>query len=216
MKNKPKKIQICSIDLPKPKETSRKTVMAALRQRKTIRSFKNKKLPTQVLSNLIWSAFGVNRKKGPFDIPGRTAASASNSQEIDLYIALPEGVFLYEAVSHRLIPVAAGDLRHFALNRGQESIEANAPVHIIYVVDINKLIYSKGFQEAGLRDPEVEKSYYYVDAGWIAANAAIFAASHGLTAWFHNCQRAALAKKLKLSSNQRVLFAQSVGWPKLV
>ena len=57
-----------------------------------------RKLPPQVLSNLLWAAFGVNRENGPFGQVGRTAASASNSQEIDLYVALAEGVYLYEAV----------------------------------------------------------------------------------------------------------------------
>ena len=200
------------IKLPSPKHNGRKTVMAALQKRRTVRTISNKKLPIQVLSNLLWAAFGVNRKKGPFGIQGRTASSASNSQEIDLYIAMPEGMYLYEAIPHRLTPVVAGDLRAMAIGYGQGSAGANAPVRIIYVVDIGK--FSKaGFQEPGLKDPEIQKSYYYVDTGLIAGNVALFAASQGLTAWFHNCQKAGLAAKLKLRTGQRVLFAQTVGWP---
>ncbi len=201
------------LKLPAPKELGKKSVFAALKARRTVREIGAKKLPLQLLSDLLWAAFGVNRKKGPFGIPGRTAGSASNSQEIDLYVALPDGVYLYEAVPHRLVPVAAGDLRRLAINRGQESLGAGAPVRIIYVVDLDKLVHSKGYQEPGLRDEEVQKSYYYVDTGLIAGNVSIFAASQGLTAWFHNCQKAALAEKLKLRSSQRVLFAQTVGWP---
>lgn len=201
------------IKLPAPKELGKKTVLASLRARKTVREIGAKKLPLQLLSDLLWAAFGVNRKKGPFGIPGRTAASASNSQEIDLYVALAEAVYFYEAGPHRLVPVAAGDLRRLAIYPGQESAVVKAPVSIIYVADIDKLVHTKGFQEPGLKDPEVQKSYYYVATGWIAGNVALFAASQGLTAWFHNCQRDALAEKLKLRANQRVLFAQTVGWP---
>jgi len=201
-----------TIKLPSPKDNGNKTVMAALSKRSTVREISSKKLPIQLLSNLLWSAFGVNRKKGPFGIVGRTAASASNSQEIDLYVAMPEGVYLYEAVPHRLIPVCAGDLRELAINYGQKGMGANAPARIIYVVDIAKFAKA-GFQEPGLYDPEVQKSYYFADTGLIAGNVAVFAASQGLTAWFHNCQKEALAVKLRLKPYQRALFAQTVGWP---
>jgi hypothetical protein len=202
-----------TIELPKPKELGKTSVFAALKARRTVREISAKKLPLQLLSNLLWAAFGVNRKKGPFGIPGRTAASASNSQEIDLYVALADGVYLYEASPHRLVPVLAEDLRCLAINKGQGDLGADAPLRIIYVVDLDRLTHSKGYQEPGLQDAEVQKSYYFVDTGLIAGNVDIYAASQGLTAWFHNCQKAALAEKLKLNSNQRVLFAQTVGWP---
>jgi len=70
-----------------------------------------------------------------------------------------------------------------------------------------------GFQEPGLRDPEIQKCYYYVDTGLIAGNVFLFAAAEGLAAWFHNCDKAALARKLGLRADQRVLFAQSIGYP---
>ncbi len=99
------------IVLPKPQTEGGKSVLAALQERRTIRNISTQKLPPQVLSNLLWAAFGVNREKGSFGKPGRTAASASNSQEIDLYVTLADGVYLYEALPHRLTPVAAGDFR---------------------------------------------------------------------------------------------------------
>ena len=99
------------ITLLKPETDGGKSVLAAIKERRTIRNIKAEKLPPQMLSNLLWAAFGVNRESGSFGKPGRTAASASNSQEIDLYVALPEGVYLYEAVPHRLTPVVAGDFR---------------------------------------------------------------------------------------------------------
>jgi hypothetical protein len=199
------------ITLLRPEESGGTTVMSALKKRKTVRTINSRKLPLQLLSNLLWAAFGVNREKGPFGAQGRTAASASNSQEIDLYVALPDGVYLYEAVPHRLTPVVPGDLRPLAIGAGQGNAGANAPVRIIYVVDIKKFS-TAGFQEPGLKDPETQKAYYFVDTGLIAGNVAVFAASQGLTAWFHNCQKDALASKLQLRSSQRALFAQTVGY----
>ena len=122
------------------------------------------------------------------------------------------GIYLYDALSHKLTPVAAGDLRAMAIGPGQGNAGAQAPVRLIYVVDIDK--FSKaGFQEPGLWDPEIQKSYYYVDTGLIAGNVYLFAASQGLVTWFHNCDKAALAKRLKLRPHQRILFGQTIGCP---
>ena len=197
------------ITLPKPDMDGGKSVLAALKERKTTRSIGAKELPAQVLSNLLWAAFGVNRETGPFSKPGRTAASASNSQEIDLYVALPGGVYLYEAVSHRLAPVVAGDLR----GRAGRGAAASAPVNIFYVVDLARYDTGPGQPDRRIGDPEVQKSYYYTDTGLIAANVYLFAASRGLAAWFHNCNRDAAGKDFKLRTEQRVLFAQTVGYP---
>jgi hypothetical protein len=201
------------ITLPKPQTEGGKSVLAALKERKIVRAISEEKLPIQVLSDLLWAAFGVNRESnGPFGTSGRTAASASNSQEIDLYVALAEGIYLYEAIPHRLTPVAAGDKRILAGGRGQRSTGSKAPVRLIFVVDIAK--YGKaGFQEPGLKDPEVQKSYYFVATGLISGNIYLFAASQGLAAWFHNCDKAGLAAELKLRPEQRVLFGQTVGYP---
>ncbi|MGA2546565.1 MAG: nitroreductase family protein [Rectinemataceae bacterium] len=199
------------IALPKPGFSRDKSVQSALQRRKTSRTIGDKKLSLQTLSNLLWSACGVNRKKGPFDIMGITAASASNAQEIDIYVALEEGVYRYEPMRHRLIPVVAGDLRALAIGKGQSSFGADAPVRLIYVADIEKF-GAAGFQEPGLKDPETQKAYYYVDTGLIAGNVYLFAASQGLAAWFHNCNKAELPKKLGLRPEQRVLFGQTIGY----
>jgi hypothetical protein len=114
-----------------------KSVLAALQARKTIRNISAEKLSPQMLSNLLWAAWGVNRENGPSGQPGRTAASASNSQEIDLYVVLTEGVYLYDAVPHRLTPVVAGDLRA-KVGRGRRGSAAQAPVNLIFVADIAK------------------------------------------------------------------------------
>jgi nitroreductase len=188
-------------------------VATALRTRRTVRSFSDRKLSRQMLSNLLWSACGVNRTSRPFGSRGLTAASASNSQEINVYVALEEGTYLYEAGSHSLKPVAAGDMRVLALGERQGPPGSNAAVRLIFVADIEK--YERaGFPEPGLKDPEVQKSYCYVDTGLIAGNVYLFAASQGLGAWFHNCNRSGLASRLGLGKDQRVLFGQTVGYAK--
>jgi nitroreductase len=201
------------IDLPRPTLERGKPVLKALRQRKTVREISDKKLSLQVLSHLLWAACGVNRKHGPFGIPGRTAASASNSQEIDMYVATREGIYLYDAFHHRLLPVVAGDFRALAIGAGQATFGAEAPVRLIYVADIKRLSHTSGYQEPGLQDPEIQKSYYYVDTGLIAGNVYLFAASQGLATWFHNCNKSGLAAKLNLRADQQILFGQTVGYP---
>lgn len=199
-----------SITLPAP-TVGGGSVSAALKKRQTARAFRDKKLSRQMLSNLLWSACGVNRKTGPFGVPGVTAASASNAQEIDLYVALEEGAYLYQAGSHSLKPVAKGDMRALALRERQGPMGSNAAVRLIFVVDLEKF-KKAGFQEPGLWDAEIQKSYYFVDTGLIAANVYLFAASQGLGAWFHNCNKSELALRLGLGKNCRVLFGQTVGY----
>lgn len=197
------------ISLPKPETDGGKSVLAALQERRTIRNISAKRLPPQMLSNLLWAAFGVNRPKGAFGKPGRTAASASNSQEIDLYMALAEGVYRYEAGPHRLVPLVAGDLRA----RAGRGAAATAPVNLFFVADLTRYDTGPGQPDRNIGNPEVQKGYYYVATGLIAANIYLFAASQGLAAWFHNCNREAAARDFKLRPEQRVLYAQTVGYP---
>jgi len=196
------------IALPRPETEGGKSVLAALWERRTNRNISDRPLPSQMLSNLLWAAFGVNREQASFGKPGRTAPSASNSQEIDLYVALPEGVYLYEPVPHRLAPVAAGDFRA----RSGRRAAATAPVNIFYVVDLSRYDMGPGQPDRRIGDPEVQKSYYYVATGLIAQNIYLFAASQGLAAWFHNCDKDNTAGEFKLRPEQRVLFAQTVGY----
>ena len=111
------------------------------------------------MSNLLWAAFGINREQIRGGKSGRTAASASNSQEIDLYVALPDGVYLYEAMSHRLKQVTPGDHRKLS-GRGAA---ASAPVNIFYVVDLSRYDTGPTQPDRRIGDPEVQKSYYFVD-----------------------------------------------------
>jgi hypothetical protein len=198
------------ISLPKPLFKRRGTLFKALKMRRTSRTISAAPISLQILSDVLWAAQGVNRDDGPFDGPGRTAGSASNSQEICIYVAMKKGTYLYEPESRRLMPVVAGDNRALAIGRGQGEAGADAPARLIYVVDLRKF-RSAGFQEPGLYDPDIQKSYYFVDTGLIAQNVYLAASSLGLASWFHNCDKAAIKKKLGLKPHQRALFGQTIG-----
>lgn len=199
------------IELLPPEKAGGKTVLEALWLRRTNRNIRPDPLSPQVLSNLLWAAFGINRRgegliRGK---PGRTAASASNSQEIDLYVARPEGVYVYEPVKHALVPVVAGDFRARA---GRRQGGANAPLRIFFVVDLSRYVL-EGQPDPNIKDPEVQKSYYYMATGLIAQNIYLYAASVGLAAWFHNCDREHTPSEFRLKPEQKVLFAMTVGHP---
>ena len=198
-----------AIILPKPEKDGGKSVLASLLERKTNRSISSREIPDQLLSNLLWAGFGVNRETAAFNKKGRTAPSASNSQEIDLYVALPAGVYIYEASGHQLLPVAEGDFRARASRRNVSV----APVNIFYVADVSRYDLGPSQPDRSIGDPEVQKSYYFTDTGFIAQNIYLYAASAGLAAWFHNCDKENTIKEFKLKPTQKVLFAQSVGYP---
>jgi nitroreductase len=196
------------ISLPPPQKEGGKSVLEALQERRTIRNIGPEPLSPEVLSTLLWAAFGVNREQASFNKPGRTAPSASNSQEIDLYVALVDGVYLYKAEPHQLIPVVAGDFR----GRAGRGNAAKAPVNIFYIANLSRYDLGPDQPDRAIGDPEVQKSYYYTDTGFIAQNVYLAAASLGLAAWFHNCDKMNTIGEFKLSPQQRVLFAQTVGY----
>jgi len=209
--NEDKLTRLKPITLLEPLFDQCKTVFEALKARRTSRDIGDRPVSLQALSDIFWAAQGVNRVPGPFGDQGRTSGSASNSQEIHVYAAMREGTYLDEPGPHRLIPVGSGDIRPLAIGAGQAPAGANAPVRLIYVVDIDRFKHA-GFQEPGLHDPEIQKSYYFVDTGLIAQNVYLAASSLGLAAWFHNCNKAALQEKLYLKPHQRAVFGQTIGY----
>ncbi|MDD5020401.1 MAG: SagB/ThcOx family dehydrogenase, partial [Candidatus Omnitrophica bacterium] len=116
------------IELPPPQTDGGMPLMRALKQRQSRREFSDKELSLQDLSNLLWAAFGINRA----DSGGRTAPSAHNAQEIDIYVAVKGGLFLYDARNHMLEPVLPEDIRPAT---GQQPFVKNAPVNLIFVAD---------------------------------------------------------------------------------
>lgn len=198
------------IALPPPGREGGRSVLAALWRRRTVRTISPRPLTRRTLAELLWAAAGINRpENGPFGGAGRTAATASNAQEIRLYVALPRGLYLYDPSAHRLVLVVGEDLRSLAISRGQGT-GADAPARLIFTADITKYA-TAGFMEPGLKDPETQKSYYFAAAGLMAGNISVLAAGRGLSAWFHNCDRRGLAEKLCLPATERPLFGMTVG-----
>jgi nitroreductase len=184
------------IPLPPPQTEGGRPLMQVLKERKSTRDFAPDKLPQQLLANLLWAAFGVNRPDGK-----RTAPSAVNWQEIDIYVATAEGLFLYNAKGNRLEPVLAQDVRHAT---GTQSFVATAPLNLVYVADLSKV-------RSG---PDTEL-FTAADAGFISQNVYLFCASENLaTVVRGSIDRVALAKTMKLRPQQKIILAQTVGYPK--
>src|SRR5512133_578742 len=137
------------ISLPAPQTSGGKPLMEALQQRSTVREIQPQPLPLQALGDLLWSAFGINRP----EISHRTAPSAMNSQEIDIYVALPGGLYVYEPKPHQLRPALARDVR--ARTSGQ-AFGTNAPVTLVYVANLSRLEKAR---------PETKLLYANFDAG---------------------------------------------------
>jgi hypothetical protein len=190
------------ITLPQPQKDGGKTVLASLWERKTTRDMREERLPPQVLSNLLWAAFGVNRENGPMGRTGRTAPSGMNLQGMDVYVALPEGAYLYEALSHCLSPVVARDIRRMT-NRKPAAGTASAV--LIYVANTDIEIQLP----PGVQPPEepltvaIFPCFGEVEAGFIGQNVYLFCASEGLAAWFYATDKEGLAKAMSLPSTQK-------------
>lgn len=186
------------IDLPKPQMTGGLPLMDALSARKTTREFGADKLPLQTLSNLLWAAFGVNRADGR-----RTAPSAKNWQEIDIYVALRQGVYVFNGKAHALEGVIAGDLRAAT---GLQGFVKDAPATLVFVADLARM------KDASAEDRDL---YSATDAAFISQNVYLYCAAAGLTTGVRgSVDRPALAKALGLRADQRIILAQSVGYPK--
>ena len=191
--------QLPSLQLPAPQTDSGRPLMQVLKERSTSRSFSARKLPLQVLSNLLWAAFGVNRPESG----RRTAPSAKDRQEIDIYVAMAEGLYVYEAKTHVLQPVLAVDIRAMT---GRQSFVADAPVNLVYVADLGRM---------GKVSKEEQDLYSAADTGFISENVYLFCASEGLaTVVRGSVDRETLAKAMRLRPDQKIILAQTVGYPK--
>jgi SagB-type dehydrogenase family enzyme len=189
------------IQLPAPKMEGGMPLMQALKARQTIRDFLPDKLTPQVMSDMLWAAFGINRPESG----KRTAPSAVNWQEIDVYVALEEGCYLYDAKANQLLPVLAKDIRG---DTGPQPFVAGAPVNLVFVADYTRM---------GKADDQAKATYSACDTGFISQNVYLFCASEGLgTVVRGYVDKEALAKTMNLRPEQKVVLAQTVGYPKKV
>ncbi len=187
-----------SLKLPEASKQGGLPLMEALARRHSAREFRQDPVPLPLLSDLLWAAYGVNRADGR-----RTAPSALNAQEIDVYVVLPSGAYLYDASTHTLCLVAACDLRRVT---GYQEFVDEAPINLVYVADHARM----DMVPVGQRD-----FYASVTAGAIAQNVYLCCASGGLSTvirvWIN---RSAIADVLGLTHEQQVLLSQTVGYPR--
>jgi nitroreductase len=173
--------------------------MLALKARQSAREFSPDPLSRQTLANLLWAAWGINRPDGR-----RTAPSASNRQEIEIYVTLPDGAFVWDAQTNTLDPVAAGDLRGAT---GSQPFPASAAANLVFVADM-----AKAGRPAS--DPQ-QMLNIGAGTGCIVQNVYLFCASEGLAAVVRaQVPKEALAKALRLRDTQLIVLAQSVGYPR--
>jgi SagB-type dehydrogenase family enzyme len=193
------------IQLLKPQMEKGKPLMQVLKERKSSRSFSSKELPLQVLSNLLWAAFGVNRPESG----KRTAPSAVNWQEIDIYVATAKGLYLYDATANQLKPVLSEDIRAKTtrtLQPSRKSID-EAPINLIYVADLSRMGWYVSADDKNL--------YAAAATGFISQNVHLFCASEGLGTVVRGLvDREALTKVMKLRADQKIILAQTVGYIK--
>ena len=194
-----------NIKLVSPDKTGGMPLMKALKSRKTTRDISGRELSPKQLSELVWSANGINRKDGK-----RTSPAAQNRQEIDLYVVLKEGIYLYEAATHSLIPVVEGDYRK---ETGQQDFVEIAPVNLVFVLTAGK----KG-GSARRADREAEEDRIRmacISAGCQTQNVSLYCASEGLGTTVRGwIDRERFSKAAKLQEGQYILIAQTVGHPK--
>jgi nitroreductase len=185
-------------DLPPPVTVGGKALMDALRARRSMREYSDRPLPPQVLSDLLWAAFGINRPSGD-----RTAPYWRHIMVIDIYAAMADGVWLYEPKRHALLPYLASDVRS---QTGLQDFVAAAPLNLIYVA------HGERMQDISA---EERRLYASVDTGFIGQNVYLFCASQGLATVFRGAiDLAKLDRTMQLTKGQFVTFAQTVGYPR--
>jgi SagB-type dehydrogenase family enzyme len=191
--------ELKQIQLPDPKLDQSKPLMQAIKDRKTTREFGPGGLSQQTLSNLLWAAWGINRP----DSGRRSAPSAHNRQEMDVYVATSDGIYQYDPKANSLIPVASGDLRSLT---GMQSYFRDAAINLVYVADLAKM---------GNAEESGKMLLAAMDTGFIAQNVYLYCSSEGLaTVYRVSIDKPKLGEAMKLRPDQRILGAQSVGHPR--
>ena len=190
--------ELADIPLPSPRMDGGMPLMRALKERQSARAFSPKALPDQVLADLLWAAFGINRPESG----KRTAPSARNWQEVDMFAVTENGAYLYDAKANVLRAVATGDLRKLT---GAQGFVGTAPLNLVFVADSSRMTGSS---------PEDQALYMGADVGFISQNVYLFCASEGLATVVRGMvDRNALAKALNLPADKNIILAQTVGYP---
>jgi nitroreductase len=188
--------QMKTMALPAPRREGGRPLLSALNLRHSTRAYSSRALSMQTLSDLLWAAFGVNRPSGD-----RTAPYWRHIMVIDIYLAMADGVWLYEPKAHELQFYLPDDIR---AQTGSQDFVASAPLNLVYVAHGERM-----------QDLKVEERRLYssVDTGFIGQNVYLFCASEGLATVFRGAvDYAKLAGAMKLPDQQFVTFSQTVGY----
>ncbi len=186
------------IELLPPQTEGGKPLMQALRDRQSMQEFSPKDLPLQVVSDMLWAASGITKP----DSGLKTAPTAMDMQEIDIYVTNSDGVYLYEAKNNILTPVVAGDIRALT---GNQPFVKDAPINLVYVADLSKM--SKMSSNDAV-------FYSATDTGFISQNVYLYCASAGLATVVRGwVDKSVLAEAMHLRSDQIIILAQTVGYP---
>lgn len=193
-----------AIELPRAETKASGALVELLTKRSSSRSFRPEPLPAEVLSALLWAAFGINRPDGK-----RTAPTANNKQEIDVYVAMASGLYVYDAKPNRLNPILSTDIRAMTGIPKQPFVK-DAPVNLVYVADYSKMTdYYFGPVTDSVKD-----LYAAAATGCISQNVYLYCAAEGLaTVLRAEIDKPALAGAMKLRPDQKIVLAQSVGYP---
>jgi len=192
-----------NIQLPPPQKDLDFPLMKALEKRRTKRQWIQMDFTNQELSNLLWAACGITQQETNTNKSKRTAPSASNSQEIKVYIALPIGLFLYDEKCHQLIEILSEDIREHI---GTQKIMKTVPAGLIYVSD-----YSK-FQTFFYKDDTRKWFISAADTGFISQNVYLYAAAANYnTAVLGLVDRDKLHQIMGLKENEKIIFTQAIG-----
>lgn len=184
-----------TISLPKPSKTLKTTLISALENRHSERDISEQAFSDQNLATLLWAANGVNRPNGR-----RTAPSAMDRRDIDIYVIRADGAYLWNPDDNTLLQRSAKDLRKAVAGR-QEAI-AKAPVALVLVSD-------------GAKFGDRPNNFGLADAGYVSQNICLICAAAG----WATCPRASmdtetLSKELGLTKQQVPLLNNPVGYPK--
>lgn len=192
------------IKLPIPQKELDFPLMKALEQRRSVRKWKDEPLLEQDLSNLLWAACGVTQKGTKTRKSKRTSPSACISQEIKIYVAMQDGLFLYDEENHQLIQILSKDIRK---NISTQKTMHSAPVGLIYVSDYFKL---KSFL---FKDDDYQRWFVSgTDTGFISQNVYLYCAAAKLsTVVLGLIKRDKLHKIMGLKENEKIVYTQVVG-----
>lgn len=186
------------IDLPRPRLDTGAPLMKALAQRKSTRVYADTPMTLDTLGELLWAANGVNRA----ETGGHTAPSAHGFNEIDVYVALPHGVYRYEPALNRLVLKHAVDARNMT---GYQDFVGKAPLDLVYVLRGSQVLATP---------PQQLELFAAIAVGAICQNVSLYCASEGLATvvrgWINH---RLLADALRLNEDESPLLAQTVGRP---